>query len=139
MVQRFKGVKFTFYKTTNMYVKNGKRSKVFISMLNLRISHEIQKHLKIKAGEQIAVMHDFNNEYILYLKNMKYIKQQSGYLLKPLHLTYAQHKKRQIKPCLCFAEAWIHLKTIPKKAKKSSIAKYRLLKNDVVLVDLGIK
>ena len=140
-MERMKGIRFTVYVESDVRFKTNKKFKRANHILAFRISHEIQKHLKIKAGDRIAITHDFNNEFILYLQNMKYITHHTGYATKANFgdLTNKEHRKRQIKPLLAFRKHWANPRSIPKWARTSSIAKYVLLDNAMVLVDLQIK
>ncbi|GAG95635.1 unnamed protein product, partial [marine sediment metagenome] len=128
-------VKFAFYSNLD------KRTNTLQHVLNLRIGAEIQKHLKVYAGDKIVVTHDFSNEFILYLQPIKNITHQQGNVLKTLDycLSNEAHKKRDIKTFLQLNKGWATLKSIPKWAKKSSIANYTLLPGRKVLVDLQIR
>jgi hypothetical protein len=137
-MELMKGIRFAFYTEINT-VKRTKRKWQYI--LTTRISQEIQEYLNIKCGDRIAITHDFGNEFILYLQNAKNITHQKGHVTRCDRgtMTPKQHAAKNTKPALVVRKNWDNPRAIPKWAKTASPARYVLLDNNIILVDLGIK
>lgn len=116
MTTKINGVKFSFIKNFSSRTTN---------CLHIRFCEVIQKHLNVKANDQILVDYDSKNNFILFLKKKQKSAQRGIMCRKPT-------SERAMNIRL----GWFSNETIPTWAKQSNHAHYELLEKNTVKIDL---